>query len=96
MGVTIPNTKIDSNDWLDINTATSIAAGTAIRIQNISDARIKIVVKATTPNDSDGFNIIDQVGQSGAWFDVEADVSNPIVWCKAKGGSGAINVQDAS
>jgi hypothetical protein len=87
MADTLQNVTLPEGSWVDIYSASGILAGSQIIVQNIGRDEVRLVTKATEPNDSDGFKIlfrgleaINQSGDSGAWV-------------KSVGVAGSINVR---
>ena len=56
MAATIPDIVVPYNDWLDLNTASGIAVGTAMIIKNKSQTSVRIQEGTTKPdaNSTDG------------------------------------------
>ena len=59
MADTLANVKLEPNVALDLNTATGIAVGTAMIIQNVGPYNTKIIELASgTPNHTSGYNTL--------------------------------------
>lgn len=88
MADTLPNVSLPAGTWVNLYTATGIAVGTQIIVQNICNATVRVATKATAPLVTDGHNIIlpgqekmNPTSASGAW-----------AFCKSDGG---VNVRAA-
>ena len=75
MADTLPNLKIVEGVWTDIYTASGIAVGTQITVQNLGSNTLYLNAKATEPNVDDGFKAVppfreavNDSGDSGAWI----------------------------
>jgi len=88
MANTLPSINLTNNDWTNLNTASGIAVGTAIEIQNQSSTTILVAISPTKPTlDFKGFIIPPLPAEIAT---ISANES--IVWVL---GSGPVNVQVA-
>ncbi|ACG60354.1 hypothetical protein phiPLPE_32 [Iodobacter phage PhiPLPE] len=74
MANTIPNTYLPAGQWVNLYADTGYSAGKQLRVQNLITNDVRIVVKATSPTDADGYTIIypfqtltNDTGDSGIW-----------------------------
>lgn len=73
---TLANVSVPVGDWVDVYSATGIAVGTVIEIQNVGDSAIHLCTRATQPpRNFDAYNVavrgeyyLNDVGDSGAWI----------------------------
>lgn len=49
MSLTLPNTDLPTNQWVDLYADTGIAVGTAIKVQNLGTSEVYLTVSATEP-----------------------------------------------
>lgn len=89
MADNLPRISIDK-DWLDLNSASGIAIGTAMKIQNVGGNRVDVVVSVSIPTTDIG-----EVLEQFKFFGVVAGETSA-VWAKthAKSGGAELSVQD--
>jgi len=75
MADTLNNVPLPAGVWVDLYDATGITVGVKLSVQNLGSSTIQLVVKATEPLVTDGFNELvpgneqyqNQDADSGAW-----------------------------
>ena len=88
MANTLPSINLTGTDWVNLNTASGIAVGTSIEIQNQSSTALLVSISPTKPTlDFKGFIIPPLPAEIAT---ISANES--IVWVL---GSGPVNVQVA-
>ncbi len=86
---TLPNIPLPANTWVDLYAASGIAVGTQLLVVNNGVYDARIVVKATQPTDSDGW---DPLARYQYLTNTSGDSG---VWAICIGGDGQLNVKVA-
>lgn len=78
---TLPYVRVTPGAWTNLNTASGIAAGTAAEVQNTSTkVSVDLVIKSTTPDNSEGPFILSPVGKDGNILQIAAGESAVWAW----------------
>ena len=88
MANTLPSINLTNSDWINLNTASGIAVGTSVEVQNQSSTALLLAISPTKPNlDFKGVVVPPlpaQIATIGA--------GESIVWAL---GDGLVNVQES-